>query len=263
MKYLFTTTRSSKVDIFYPSTTIRRVFSRFFSRSLQPFRTFSTALVTGANRGLGLALIKELSSKGIKVIATSREDNRNDPPYENENIQWHQLDQNCSDSIQKLSHHVSESDLKIDLLINNAAVNSHQRGLENWNRKDFLNVFSTNSAGPIEIIQNLLPHLRNAIIINISSEAALISSAGKHLSYDYGPSKAALNHINATLAYDPIMKNHISIALHPGWIRTDMGGPNAHFSAEETALRTVLLAESLSEKHNGQFLDHQTLNFKT
>lgn len=221
-----------------------------------------TYLVTGANRGLGLGITKELLSGGSLVLATTR---TNTPSSELSqlatkfpaNLKIFVADMNDQKSIDVLAGELK--DLTLDVLVNNAGVflpDTDDKGnlkLENINQS-----FVTNAIGPMRITQALLPHLKKSsrpIVATLSTLMASITDNTSGGSYGYRMSKVAVNMWSRNFARDH--KNIISVAIHPGWVQTDMGGFNAPLSVEESCKDIVQLLTKLEPSHSGEFVDHK------
>lgn len=214
--------------------------------------TKKTALVTGANRGLGLETAKQLAKKGYRVILTARAVEKGaqeagklkDAGFD---VTFLPLDVTDADSIERVARHVRESESNLDVLVNNAGV-----ALDSWGDKDgsVLHVplervretFEINTLGPLRLIQALVPYMHGGgCIVNVSSGMGQLSDMeGGTASYRI--SKTALNAVTKIAAAE-LADSHIKVnAVCPGWVRTDMGGPNAERSVEEGAAGIVYLA---------------------
>ena len=221
-----------------------------------------TFLVTGANRGIGLGITKELLASGSKVLATTRTNNPSSELFQLVNKHPADLkifiaDMNEQRSIDSLAHEIK--DVALDVLVNNAGVflpDTDDKGslkLENINQS-----FVTNAIGPMRITQALLPQLAKSsspMVVTLSTLMASIADNSSGGSYGYRMSKVAVNMWSRTFARDH--KNIISVAIHPGWVQTDMGGFNAPLSIEESCKDIVQLLGQLSPSHSGEFLDHK------
>jgi len=205
------------------------------------------ALVTGANRGLGSALVHSLVKRGHDVVATSR--TYPQPDYCDPAIEWRKLDVSCPDSVARLAASLSGP---LDALVNNAAIDARalghaheERGPFQLDDQAFLKVMRVNVVGPMLLTQALLPHLRSSqdpVVANISSRKGTISYGGSHGSdIAYNASKAALNMLTARTA--DLLDSVSVFAVHPGWIATDMGGANATVCVREAADAIVTLLE--------------------
>jgi len=216
-----------------------------------------TVLVTGANRGIGLEYARQLADKGYRVIGTAR-----DPEKATELAaiadRVEALDVSDAASVAALAARLDGE--AIDILVNNAGV--FDRGDVSIDKVDFAQMeqtFAVNSLGPLRVIQALLPNLRKGerkLIVNMSSQLGSISgSTGTW--YAYRTSKAALNQITRTLSVELGKEGFVCVVVHPGWVRTDMGGSAATYSPEESVSGLVGLIEELGPADNGHFYDFQ------
>ncbi len=216
-----------------------------------------TVLVTGANRGIGLEYARQLADKGYRVIGTAR-----DPEKATELAtiadRVEALDVSDAASVAALATRLDGE--SIDILVNNAGV--FDRGDVSIDKVDFAQMEQTlavNSLGPLRVIQALLPNLRKGerkLIVNMSSQLGSISgSTGTW--YAYRSSKAALNQITRTMSVELGKEGFVCVVVHPGWVRTDMGGAAATYSPEESVSGLVGLIEKLGPADNGQFYDFQ------
>lgn len=222
-----------------------------------------TYLITGANRGLGLEFARQLSTRGkdTVVLATAR-----DPARAADLARLvHQvipLDAADPASIAALREHVR--DRPIDVLINNAGVSGVARSIADLTPEEFQRVFAVNAYAPLLIAGALLPNLRagaRKLIFNITSQRGSITNNAGGGAYTYGASKAALNHLNATLAHELKPEGFTCVVIHPGWVRTDMGGENAPIEPEQSIAGMLDLIDSLTPEQSGRFLDYQGNGF--
>ncbi len=216
-----------------------------------------TVLVTGANRGIGLEYARQLADKGFRVIGTARD------PAKAEELaavadRVEALDVSDAASIEALAKRLDG--MPIDILVNNAGI--FYRDDTSIDKVDFAQMEQTlavNTLGPLRVIQALLPNLRKGerkLIVNMSSQLGSIAgSTGTW--YSYRTSKAALNQITKTLSVELGKEGFVCIVVHPGWVRTDMGGAAATYSAEESVSGLVGLIEKLGPADNGHFYDFQ------
>lgn len=216
-------------------------------------------LVTGANRGIGLEIVRQRLAAGCKVIATCRH-GKEEPlrALRSSHLKILPLEAGDSASINALAAAISGP---IDVLINNAG----QIGQENastlvpalkW--ESFEQLFRVNSIAPLFITRALLPYLRQsagAKVISISSGMGSMSYA-KSDTTAYRASKAALNKIMQALATD-LKPEGIPVAVvHPGWVRTDMGGPSADIDVATSAAGIIKVIEGLDLNETGQFFNY-------
>ena len=203
-----------------------------------------TVLVTGASRGLGARLCQDYEAAGWDVIATCRH-----PEVGSKALP---LDVGDERSVAGLGRHLSGR--PIDLLINNAAILGDTGGLASLDSEGFLEVMRINTLGPLLVFRALLPNLlagRRRLVANISSRVGTAAGLDDDGDYAYRCSKAALNLATAKLAYDYGGRGLTILALHPGWVRTDMGGPGAPISVEESARKVKALLDRATPADGG------------
>lgn len=219
------------------------------------------ALVTGANRGIGLEISKQLAEKGITVIMTARIMHLGRPLVNELRKQWkhvwyHQLDVTEETSINDLYHYLEGDCGKLDILINNAGVFSdYDKSIPEVDLDTMRTTMETNLYGPVRLIQVLLPLLKNSEdprIINLSSTMGQLSTMESG-SPAYRISKAALNAFTIILSHE-LSGSGIKVnSMHPGWVKTDMGGAGASRSILEGADTAVWLATA-DGIPNGKFI---------
>ncbi|HET6322386.1 MAG TPA: SDR family oxidoreductase [Hyphomicrobium sp.] len=212
------------------------------------------ALVTGANRGIGLEILKQLSRAGLMAVLCSRDVEKGreaaaklaseglEPPVV-------ALDVTDGASIKAAVQEIVGLFGRIDVLVNNAGilregVTAEEASVLDVSPELAMETYATNTIGPLRLIQAVVPIMRQADygrIVNISSGAGQLAEMGAGYPA-YRMSKAALNALTritaAELGPAPIKVN----AMCPGWVRTDMGGPNATRSVEQGAETAVWLA---------------------
>ncbi|CAM2792716.1 SDR family oxidoreductase [Legionella worsleiensis] len=187
-----------------------------------------TALVTGANKGIGLEFCRQLKARGYYVIGSCRNPSQAD-----------KLKQ-TADEVIKLDvtndHDISSmvktlNNRPIDLLINNAGTSGEQGvTVGNVSRENFIHVMNVNCISVMKICDALLPNIQasqHKNILAISSRMGSISDNQQGRSYAYRSSKAALNCAMRSFAIDVASTGVHVMLIHPGWVKTDMGGPNS------------------------------------
>ncbi len=208
------------------------------------------ALVTGANRGIGFEICRQLAQRKIHVLLTARDERKGQHAAgrlrtDGGEVQFHALDVAAPESIRRVGKFVENEFGRIDILVNNAAVYLDEGipGLE----VDLITVRQTmevNAYGPLLLCQVLIPLMRQhryGRIINVSSGAgSLTEISGGTLAYSL--SKVSLNAITRILA-DEVRGSGILInTMDPGWVRTEMGGRHAPRSVEQGADTAIFLA---------------------
>lgn len=217
-----------------------------------------TVLITGANRGLGLEFARQYQAAGWTVIATAREPKgANELRAIGKDIRIEALDVADPASIAALA--TTLKDVPIDLLINNAGISGGGRSLSEINPDEYERVLQVNTIGPMRVTQALLPNLKageGKMIVSISSGLGSITQNTRGGNYAYRESKAALNMFMRTLAAELKGDGFICIAMSPGWVQTDMGGPNAQLTPEQsiTGMRKVM--DGLKPEDTGKFWNH-------
>jgi NAD(P)-dependent dehydrogenase (short-subunit alcohol dehydrogenase family) len=214
-----------------------------------------TYLVTGANRGIGLAFARALSGRGDRVVATARR-----PEKARElgklPLRLEQLDVADEESIAGLARSLSGEPL--DVLINNAGIGHDGPAFETLSMRDLEQALRVNAIGPVAVTQALLGNLRagrRRVVVNLSSGLASISENESGGWIAYRASKAALNQLTRTVAAELKKERFICVAICPGWVRTDMGGAGASVSPEDSVAAMLKVIDRLSLSDTGRFLD--------
>ncbi len=218
-------------------------------------------LITGANRGVGLELAIQYVARGDQVFAGCRspenaaaldELSTNHPGQ----VVILPLDVTNEQSIIQCATKVATEVDGLDILINNAAVHGGDEHLSEVKAEILLRVLHVNAVSAVLVAQAFIQLLKKGNhpkLINVSSEAGSIERMGHFRGYNYYGSKAALNMYTRSLAWEPEIEGVTVIAIHPGWVRTDMGGPAAHLSTTESAQGLRKVIDSLTTEDNGKF----------
>jgi NAD(P)-dependent dehydrogenase (short-subunit alcohol dehydrogenase family) len=215
----------------------------------------ATYFITGASRGLGLEFAGQLAARGDRVIAAVRS-HAGDEQLRSCGARIVNLDVANPRSVEEAGRAAAGE--KIDVLINNAGVNSRSKRLADLDSTEISEVFAINAIGPLLVAKALLPSLRDGAqkkIVNISSDMASIAHNTGGSSYGYRASKAALSMLTACMANELRHDGFTCIALDPGWVRTDMGGPGAPLSPRESISKMLSLIDSLRPQQSGTYLD--------
>lgn len=221
--------------------------------------THHTILITGANRGIGLALVKQYAQHNYHVLACCRapsdaislEALAATYPH----IDIYPLDVQDEASIARLASCLQ--DTPIDILFNNAGVAGIDKPWGEYTQADLLSLFLTNAAGPTLVSQACYSNLlkgRTKLIVNMSSFLSSIALNQRHDWFwlAYRMSKAALNAATRSLAHTLAKEGITVIALDPGWVQTDMGGKDAPLTVTESvsSIRATLDACSMKDSGN-------------
>ncbi|MBF95654.1 MAG: C-factor [Alphaproteobacteria bacterium MarineAlpha9_Bin4] len=225
---------------------------------------FKTILITGANRGIGLELVKESISKNFSVIGTFRNKKKSKEllQIKSKNVNFFEMNVIDEKSILNVSNKI---EYPLDYLICNAGINNGYGTFfdEDHSHKNMLKVLDVNVLGCILTIRNFSRHLyTNSKIILISSIMGVQEHNGSNATI-YRASKAAVNNIMVSISEEFKSKKIIVSSFHPGWVRTDMGGPNAPLSPNESASSLIKSFENLTFSSTGKFFnyDGSLINF--
>ncbi|RFZ88759.1 SDR family oxidoreductase [Shinella sp. WSJ-2] len=206
-----------------------------------------TVLITGAGRGLGRTLADLYAAAGWRVLRCMRQPAEGALP----------LDVADAGSIAALGETLAGQ--PIDIVINNAAIRSDTGGLSSLEAGDFLEVMRINALAPLLIARALRPNLsagRRKVLVNISSRAGSLAEGtldDDDGDYAYRCSKAALNMATVKLAQDFARDAIAVISLHPGWVRTDMGGDEAAIDVGVSAAGLKALIDGTTMAESGGF----------
>ncbi len=216
----------------------------------------ATWLVTGANRGLGLEMAKQLSERGDAVIATARH-----PEEATElaklDVRLEALDVTDRESVRLLAHKLK--DAAIDVLVNNSGIGVKSVPFEQLDLDGLGQFFQVNAVGPLRVTQALLDNVRKGerkVIAQVTSKMGSIADNTGGGAYAYRSSKAALNMANKSLAIDLTPDQITAVVLHPGWVKTDMGGQNAPLLPPESVAGMLKVIDGLTAADTGKFFDY-------
>ena len=219
----------------------------------------ATVLITGANRGLGLEFSKQYAEAGWRVIACCRwPDEAKElqalAERSGDLLEIHQLDVADFEEIDALA--LILQGRAIDLLINNAGVYP-QSDFGNVNYEAWAEAFHINSMAPMKMAEAFVGHVAASDqkkIVTVSSKMGSIDDNTSGGSYIYRSTKTAANMVMKSLAIDLKPKGIASTILHPGWVRTDMGGPNGLIDAPESVAGMRRVIEALTLENGGRFV---------
>jgi NAD(P)-dependent dehydrogenase (short-subunit alcohol dehydrogenase family) len=222
-------------------------------------------LVTGANRGIGLALTRVLLASENVVIAGCRQPDQSKELNQltvshPETLDLIKCDLDREEELATAAEASAKRRKKLDVIVNNAGI-MPETGNESILDIDldlFWRAFNTNVLGAARVIRAFYPLLAQSErprIVNVSSGLGSISTREGHDYYAYSASKAALNMLTRTIANELAPRGVTTVALSPGWVRTEMGGEQATLSPEESAQPLVAPIQKLGPESNGEFID--------
>ncbi len=217
-------------------------------------------LITGTNRGLGLEFTKQYAEAGWRVFACCRNPDTAEKLLEltakhSSLISLYALDIRDFNQIDKLAESFSQP---IDILINNAGIYpaSPNGKLANSDYDKWLEAFRINSLAPFKMAQAFAGQIEKGQIkkiINLTSKMGSIDDNTSGGSYLYRSSKTALNMIIKSLSFELASKGISTIVLHPGWVQTDMGGPNGLINAQQSVSGMRKVIDKLTLADSGKF----------
>ena len=213
-------------------------------------------LITGANRGIGFELTRLLIEDGRRVIATCRDpESASDlNALDASNLHIYPLEVTSTKSIEALKRTLSG--VQIDVLINNAGeMGSKRQRIDDMNIDAWRHTFDVNTIAPFQVSMALLDNLKLSLrprIISVSSQMGALSRISSG-AFAYQSSKAALNKVMQVMAKDLQSENILVCLMHPGWVQTDMGGPSADISVNESAAGMISFFDNLTSEQSGRF----------
>ena len=215
-------------------------------------------VVTGANRGIGFEICRQLAARGAQVVLTARDSATGKKAATQLGVQFRALDVTDDASAAGLRDFVAKTFGRCDVLINNAGIIADDDdSILSVTPAAVQATLATNSVAPLRLVQALLPLLRQskrgARVINVSSGAGELTGFDGSWAPAYSLSKAALNLVTRMLA-PALAKDDIVVnAMCPGWVRTDMGGANAPRDVTQGADTAAWLALEAPAKWTGKF----------
>lgn len=231
------------------------------------------AVVTGANRGLGFETCRQLAKRDIQVILTTRDQAKGQAAVEKLqaeelDVKYHPLDVTNADSIKQLAEFIGDKFGHLDILVNNAGIlidylENPEGNIFNAKVDALRQTIETNVYGPLQICQTLIPLMKihnYGRVVNLSSSLGKLSgNMGFTVFPTYGITKTALNAVTVLFANALKDTNILVNSVSPGWVKTDMGGPDAIHTIEQGVDTTVWLATLPNGGPNGGFFEDRNL----
>jgi NAD(P)-dependent dehydrogenase (short-subunit alcohol dehydrogenase family) len=228
-----------------------------------------TALITGANRGIGLEFCRQYAADGWRILGCSREPKKSDalnklaaqfPGL----IKTYPLDVTDHGQIEQLAQALAGESPgidSIDLLINNAGIypDADSRGFGHTDYQEWMRAFRINTMAPLKMAETFAPQIarsKQKTIVTITSKMGSIADNSGGGSYLYRSSKAAVNMVVKSLAIDLKAAGVTAVVFHPGWVKTDMGGPNAMISTEQSVSGMRQAISRLTIADSGKFFGY-------
>lgn len=223
-----------------------------------------SCVVTGANRGIGLSVVSELIDRGESVHATCRASSDRDDldalaRRADGRLVVNVVDVADRDDVAELGERLVGSVDRVDLLVNNAGVMTDGDTIDTIDADTLGAEFAVNALGPALVTKAFMPLLRQSrdgVVVNMSSSFASIELKRPEMParYAYSMSKAAVNMFTKTLAAELSDSDITVVAMHPGWVQTGIGGPDAALTPAESAASIVSTIDSLTRESSGSFL---------
>jgi NAD(P)-dependent dehydrogenase (short-subunit alcohol dehydrogenase family) len=226
------------------------------------------ALVTGANKGIGLEIVRQLAQAGFRVFLTARDRQHGEEAsqklqQDGKNVEFLQLDVADESSIEQLAKELASRIDHLDVLVNNAGIllDASNASVLEVEPTLIVQTLQTNTFGPLRLTQKLVPLLTKSDagkVINVSSGGGQLTDMG-NWAPAYSLSKTALNAVTGMMAA-ALKDKHITVnSICPGWVRTDMGSSSAPRSVQQGADTVTWLATEAPSNLTGKFLRDRTV----
>lgn len=226
-----------------------------------------TAFVTGANKGIGIEIVRQLSEAGWKVILGARSAERGEAAVSeltSLDVEFIQIDMDDLKSIEQAADTINKNYPDLLLLINNAGMpGAFSRSFTETKEEDLRNAFEVNFFGTFRLNQRLFPLIKDneGTIINVSTDMASLDhmqNAEFTLNaFDYNSSKTANNAMTLSMAYEVKNSNAQVFAVTPGFTSTDLNGNAAGGKSKEAAAAIIVGYATDGKRHNGEFLNEK------
>ena len=220
-----------------------------------------TVLITGANRGIGLEFARQYAADGWRVLACCRHPEKAEAldklaTEHPDSVLVHALDVADLEQIESLATLLANE--SIDVLINNAGYypDSDSKGFGHIDCDEWAQAFKVNTMAPLKMAEAFVSNVARSefkIIATLSSKMGSVADNTSGGSYQYRSSKAAVNMVNKNLSLDLKDQGIATVVLHPGWVQTDMGGPNALITVEQSVSGLRQVIGQLTQADSGKF----------
>ncbi len=217
-----------------------------------------TVLIVGASRGLGLGLAKQFSSEGWKVIATVRNAQQAEALSQIPDARLEILDMTDAAAVDGLAKRLKDTQLDV-LFVNAGIAGPQSKPASQASEADVGQLFFTNAVAPLYLAQQLLPAVnaeRGAIVFMSSILGSVEAGPGMGMPL-YGASKAALNHMTRTFVSELGETGLTVLSMHPGWVKTDMGGDAAPLDVETSTRGMVEQVTNALGRGGHHYLDYK------
>ncbi|MCU6796569.1 SDR family NAD(P)-dependent oxidoreductase [Paenibacillus sp. WQ 127069] len=228
-----------------------------------------TAFVTGANKGIGIEIVKQLSEAGWKVVLGARSAERGEAAVfeltsKGLDVEYVQIDMSDLKTIEQAADTLNKNYPDLKLLINNAGMpGAFSRSFTDTKEEDLRNAFEVNFFGTVRLNQYLFPLIKDneGTIVNVSTDMASLDhmqNAEFTLNaFDYNSSKTANNAMTLSMAYEVKNSSAQVFAVTPGFTSTDLNGNAAGGKSKEAAAAIIVGYATDGKRHNGEFLDEK------
>jgi len=234
----------------------------------------ANVMITGGNRGIGFEFVRQFLARKDTVIPTYRDKKRAQEIIALETRGYDdiipvQLEVKDLASIEACFDTVAERVGQLDILINNAGMGDNSiemtdpyshREFGHLKAESLLEIYHVNAVAPIIITQKFVELMEWAEEPKVAYITSQMGSIGRRTDsgyYSYNASKAALNMLGRLFSFDLAGMGILSVLLHPGWVKTSMGGPDAEVSVKDSVDGMLNVIDNLTAEQNGAFLDYQ------